>query len=131
MERLAPLKPESVSITYFADGSTRERFHQVIESLLTKTILKPVPHPTCVGGPQQEIDSIADEYWNKGVHQIVALRGDPEGGAEANYVPHPDGYACTSDLVQRLLEEHPRDITHRQHSDVADSISERLLFCSP
>ena len=107
VERLAPLNPEFVSITYGADGSTRERTHQVIESLLTKTNLKPVPHLTCVGAPQEEIDSIADEYWSMGVRQIVALRGDPEGGAEADYVPHPHGYAYASDLVQGLLEKHP------------------------
>ena len=87
-------------------GLTRERTHQVIESLLTKTNLKPVPHLTCVGAPQEEIDSIADEYWNMGIRQIVALRGDPEGGAEADYVPHPHGYAYASDLVQGLLEKH-------------------------
>ncbi|MEC8694645.1 MAG: methylenetetrahydrofolate reductase [NAD(P)H] [Pseudomonadota bacterium] len=110
VERLAPLNPEFVSITYGADGSTRERTHQVIESLLTKTNLKPVPHLTCVGAPQEEIDSIADEYWSIGVRQIVALRGDPEGGAEADYVPHPHGYAYASDLVQGLLEKHPFEL---------------------
>ena len=110
VERLAPLNPEFVSITYGADGSTRERTHQVIESLLTKTNLKPVPHLTCVGAPQEEIDSIADEYWSMGVRQIVALRGDPEGGAEADYVPHPHGYAYASDLVQGLLEKHPFEL---------------------
>ena len=110
VERLAPLNPEFVSITYGADGSTRERTHQVIESLLTKTNLKPVPHLTCVGAPQEEIDSIADEYWNMGVRQIVALRGDPEGGAEADYVPHPHGYAYASHLVQGLLGRHPFEL---------------------
>jgi methylenetetrahydrofolate reductase (NADPH) len=110
VERLAPLNPEFVSVTYGADGSTRERTHQVIESILTKTSLKPVPHLTCVGAPREEIDAIADEYWNMGVRQIVALRGDPEGGAEADYVPHPDGYAYASDLVQGLLEKHPFEL---------------------
>ncbi len=110
VERLAPLNPEFVSITYGADGSTRERTQQVIESLLTKTNLKPVPHLTCVGAPQEEINSIADEYWSMGVRQIVALRGDPEGGAEADYVPHSHGYAYASDLVQGLLEKHPFEL---------------------
>jgi methylenetetrahydrofolate reductase (NADPH) len=110
VERLAPLNPEFVSVTYGADGSTRERTHQVIESILTKTSLKPVPHLTCIGAPREEIDAIADEYWNMGVRQIVALRGDPEGGAEADYVPHPDGYAYASDLVQGLLEKHPFEL---------------------
>jgi len=110
VERLAPLNPEFVSVTYGADGSTRERTHQVIESILKKTSLKPVPHLTCVGAPRDEIDTIADDYWNMGVRQIVALRGDPEGGAEADYAPHPDGYAYASDLVQGLLEKHPFEL---------------------
>lgn len=110
VERLAPLKPEFVSVTYGADGSTRERTHQVIESILTKTELKPVPHLTCVGAPRDEIDAIADDYWSMGVRQIVALRGDPEGGAEADYQPHPNGYAYASDLVEGLLAKHPFEL---------------------
>jgi len=110
VERLAPLNPEFVSVTYGADGSTRERTHQVIKSILTKTELKPVPHLTCVGAPRDEIDAIADDYWSMGVRQIVALRGDPEGGAEADYQPHPNGYAYASDLVEGLLAKHPFDL---------------------
>ena len=110
VERLAPLDPEFVSVTYGADGSTRERTHQVIESILTKTELKPVPHLTCVGAPRNEIDAIADDYWSMGVRQIVALRGDPEGGAEADYQPHPNGYAYASDLVEGLLAKHPFEL---------------------
>ena len=110
VERLAPLNPEFVSVTYGADGSTRERTHQVIESILTKTELKPVPHLTCVGAPRDEIDAIADDYWSMGVRQIVALRGDPEGGAEADYQPHPNGYAYASDLVEGLLTTHPFEL---------------------
>jgi methylenetetrahydrofolate reductase (NADPH) len=82
----------------------------VIESILTKTELKPVPHLTCVGAPRDEIDAIADDYWSMGVRQIVALRGDPEGGAEADYQPHPNGYAYASDLVEGLLAKHPFEL---------------------
>lgn len=110
VERLAPLNPEFVSVTYGADGSTRERTHQVIKSILTKTELKPVPHLTCVGAPRDEIDAIADGYWSMGIRQIVALRGDPEGGAEADYQPHPNGYAYASDLVEGLLAKHPFEL---------------------
>ena len=110
VERLAPLNREFVSVTYGADGSTRERTHQVIQSILTKTELKPVPHLTCVGAPRDEIDAIADGYWSMGIRQIVALRGDPEGGAEADYQPHPNGYAYASDLVEGLLAKHPFEL---------------------
>ena len=110
VERLAPLKPEFVSVTYGADGSTRERTHQVIERLLQDTALNPVPHLTCVGAPRDEIDSIADTYWEMGVRSLVALRGDPEGGAEAEYIPQSDGYAYAADLVDGLLARHPFEL---------------------
>ncbi len=110
VERLAPLNPEFVSVTYGADGSTRERTHQVIARLLEDTTLPAVPHLTCVGAPRAEIDAIADSYWDLGVRSLVALRGDPEGGAEAQYQPHPEGYAYASDLVSGLLERHPFEL---------------------
>ncbi len=110
VERLAPLNPEFVSVTYGADGSTRERTHQVIARLLEDTALSAVPHLTCVGAPRAEIDAIADSYWDLGVRSLVALRGDPEGGAEAEYQPHPEGYAYASDLVSGLLERHPFEL---------------------
>lgn len=110
VERLAPLNPEFVSVTYGADGSTRERTHQVIARLLQDTSMSPVPHLTCVGAPRAEIDAIADNYWDLGVRSLVALRGDPEGGAEADYQPHPDGYAYASDLVAGLLARHPFEL---------------------
>jgi len=110
VERLAPLNPEFVSVTYGADGSTRERTHKVIAHLLEDTTLPAVPHLTCVGAPRAEIDAIADSYWDLGVRSLVALRGDPEGGAEAEYQPHPEGYAYASDLVSGLLERHPFEV---------------------
>lgn len=110
VKRLAPLEPEFVSVTYGADGSTRERTHQVISRILSETTLTPVPHLTCVGAPRADIDAIANNYWDMGVRQIVALRGDPEAGAGADYAPHPDGYAYASDLVEGLLARHPFEL---------------------
>ena len=115
VKRLAPLDPKFVSVTYGADGSTRERTHRVIKRILTDTTLNAVPHLTCVGASRQDVDSLADKYWHLGVRKLVALRGDPEGGAEADYVPHKDGYAFGSDLVEGLLEKHPFDSFVRRH----------------
>lgn len=110
IERLAPLEPRFVSVTYGADGSTRQRTHGVIKRILAETTLNPVPHLTCVSATREEVNAIADNYWNLGVRQLVALRGDPEDGAEASYIPHPDGYAYGSDLVSGLIDKHPFEL---------------------
>ncbi len=98
--RLVKLKPEFVSVTYGAGGSTRERTHETLRRLLKETDLTPAAHLTCVGASRAEIDEIARDYWEMGVRHIVALRGDMPGGGA--YQPHPDGYAQASDLVTGL-----------------------------
>ena len=101
VERLRTLKPDFVSVTYGAGGSTRERTHATVMRLLRETDLRPAAHLTCVGARRGEIDDIARSYWDAGVRHIVALRGDPVDG-ETAYVPAPDGYAYAADLVAGL-----------------------------
>jgi methylenetetrahydrofolate reductase (NADPH) len=101
IERLAPLKPRFVSVTYGADGSTRERTHAVVSRVLCETSLTPAPHLTCVGAPAGELLDIARSYWDMGVRHIVALRGDPPTG-QRGYLPHKEGFAFATDLVKGL-----------------------------
>ncbi len=104
VERLAPLAPDFVSVTYGAGGSTRQRTHATIARILSETALAPAAHLTCVGASRAEIDSIIREYKKIGVQRIVALRGDPPTGAGTRYEPHPDGYAGTPELVAGIRE---------------------------
>ena len=101
LQRLAPLGPRFVSVTYGADGSTRDRTHRLVTRVLGETGLTGAPHLTCIGASRGEIQDIARRYWDLGVRHIVALRGDPPAGAGA-YVPRPDGYAWAADLVAGL-----------------------------
>ena len=98
---LAPLKPAFVSVTYGADGSTRERTHEIVTRIHAETGLVSAPHLTCVGASREEVLDIARAYHAAGIRHIVALRGDPPKGAEA-YRPHPGGYAYAADLVAGL-----------------------------
>ena len=82
IEQLAPLNPRFVSVTYGADGSTRERTHAAVARIQDETSLTAAPHLTCVGASRGEIDDIAREYWDMGVRNLVALRGDPPRGVE-------------------------------------------------
>lgn len=102
IERLKPLKPSYVSVTYGAGGSTRERTHATVKRIRQETDLEPAAHLTCVGASRAEIDAIARQYWEDGIKHIVALRGDPPEGINEAYVPHPDGYAYAADLVAGL-----------------------------
>jgi len=101
IQKLVPLKPHFVSVTYGAGGSTRERTHSTVKRILKETALKPAAHLTCVAATREELDQVAREYWDAGVRHIVALRGDPPDGAKT-YSPHPQGYAYTSDLIAGL-----------------------------
>ena len=102
IQRLAPLSPSFVSVTYGAGGSTRERTHNTVTRIQKETGIPAAAHFTCVGATREEIDAIARTYWDAGIRHLVALRGDPpetEGGVGGRYVPHPGGYAYAADLV--------------------------------
>jgi len=117
IERLADLDPAFVSVTYGADGSTRERTHAAVERIIKDTKLTPAPHLTCVGASRGEIDDIARDYWDMGVRHLVALRGDAPKGSDA-YVPQADGYAYGSDLVEGLRNIADFDISVAAYPEV-------------
>ena len=117
IEHLSPLEPRFVSVTYGADGSTRERTHNAVARILDATALTPAPHLTCIGAARAEVDEIAARYWEMGVRHLVALRGDPPRG-ESAYRPHPDGYAYASDLVSGLKQVADFDISVAAYPEV-------------
>jgi methylenetetrahydrofolate reductase (NADPH) len=106
IERLAPLAPNFVSVTYGAGGSTRERTHATVKRILAETSLTPAAHLTCVAATREEIDAIVSNYHDAGVRHIVALRGDPMAGAGERYAPHPGGYRNAADLVAGIKRIH-------------------------
>lgn len=110
VQRLKELSPRFVSVTYGADGSTRERTHAAVERIVTETDLTAAPHLTCIGSSRGEVDDIAREYWDMGIRHLVALRGDAPDESKG-YDPHPDGYAYASDLVAGLKNVADFDIS--------------------
>ncbi len=101
VQRLAPLAPRFVSVTYGADGSTRDRTHALVKRIQGETSLTGAPHLTCVGATREEVLEVARGYWAEGIRHIVALRGDAPQGA-TSYQPHPEGFAYGADLVAGL-----------------------------
>jgi methylenetetrahydrofolate reductase (NADPH) len=102
IRRLEPMRPEFVSVTYGAGGSTRERTHATVSRIVRETMVAPAAHLTCVNATREEVDSVARAYWQAGVRHIVALRGDPPAGPGTRYEPHPNGYANAAELVAGL-----------------------------
>ncbi len=115
--RLAPLSPRFVSVTYGADGSTRARTHSLVARVQRETPLVGAPHLTCVGASRGEILDIARQYWDMGIRNLVALRGDPPQG-QSEYQPRPDGFAYASDLVAGLMTVGDFDISVAAYPEV-------------
>lgn len=101
VERLAPLDPRFVSVTYGAGGTTRDRTNAAIQTVVDRARLNVAGHLTCVGATREETLEVARGYARLGVRRIVALRGDPPKGA-ARFEPHPGGFASAEELVRGL-----------------------------
>jgi methylenetetrahydrofolate reductase (NADPH) len=127
IERLAPLAPRFVSVTYGADGSTRDRTHRVVARVLRETKLTGAPHLTCVGASRGEVLDVARRYWDEGIRHVVALRGDPPGNA-GTYRRHEDGFAYAADLVAGLKSIAPFEISvaafPEKHPEARDARSD-------
>jgi methylenetetrahydrofolate reductase (NADPH) len=117
LERLAPLAPRFVSVTYGADGTTRERTHALVTRIQQHTRLTGAPHLTCIGAARGEILDIARGYWEQGIRHLVALRGDPPRGQGA-YRPHRQGFAYAADLVAGLRALAPFEISVAAYPEV-------------
>ena len=117
VKRLGPLGPRFVSVTYGADGSTRHRTHRIVQRIRDETGLVCAPHLTCVGARREEVLAVARRYWDVGIRHMVALRGDPPGGADS-YAPCEGGFAYAADLVAGLLTVGRFDVSVAAYPEV-------------
>jgi methylenetetrahydrofolate reductase (NADPH) len=100
IQKLAPLQPTFVSVTYGAGGSTRERTHDTVARILKETDLAPAAHLTCVGSTPEEVEDILQRYKVMGVNHLVALRGDiPKDQTPEEALKH---YRYATDLIQHI-----------------------------
>ena len=104
VQRLSPMAPKFVSVTYGAGGSTRDRTQKTVAKIAQDTPLSPAAHLTCVGATKEEVLQVATDFWNAGVRHLVALRGDPPEGMGAKFEQHPDGFRDSVDLIQGIRD---------------------------
>lgn len=98
---LAPLRPDYVSVTYGAGGTTRQLTHEAVTTIGREFGLTVAAHLTCVDATRDETLDIARSYAAAGVRDIVALRGDPPRGA-GRFTAHADGFASSLELITAL-----------------------------
>jgi methylenetetrahydrofolate reductase (NADPH) len=103
VQALAPLKPEFVSVTYGAGGTTRKLTHEAVTTIHNHYGVNVAAHLTCVDASRAETMEIVNAYAAAGVTEIVALRGDPPKGA-GKFTPHPEGFANSCELIAALAE---------------------------
>ena len=123
VERLAPLGPKYVSVTYGAGGTTRDRTVSAIKTIKDRARLNVAGHLTVVGASREETLEVARGYGRLGVKRIVALRGDAPKGAD-RFEPHPDGFTNAAELVAALRDIGDFDIAvaayPEKHPDAVD-----------
>ena len=98
IRKLESLKPDLVSVTYGAGGSTSKNTRKLVNWIKTETALEPMPHLTCVDQSSEELKTILEDYRSMGVENVLALRGDPPQGS-TQFVAPEGGYCYAANLV--------------------------------
>ncbi len=101
LEDLKSLKPNFISVTYGAGGSTRAKTLELVARIKNEVGIESMAHLTCVGHPRAEIGSILDALAEKGIENVLALRGDPPRD-QKTFLPHPEGFQFANELAAEV-----------------------------
>ena len=126
---LAEFNVAYMTVTYGAGGSTRACTQELAAYIHQKLKARAMCHLTCVDHARDELRAILRALEAEGIQDILALRGDPAGGAQTHFEPHPDGFSCARDLIRFINDEFRFSICaagypegHRDTISVADDM---------
>ena len=132
IDKLTPLRPAFVSVTYGAGGSTREPTRETLRRVIETGSTPAAAHLTCVDATRDEVDAVARDFMALGIRRFVALRGDPASGVGTAYRPHPEGYGNSADLVAGLRALGDLDISvaayPEKHPESADTAADIAML---
>jgi len=101
LSQLAALKPDFITVTYGAMGTTRDKTLDIASLIKNHFGIESACHLTCVGATKSELDIILQHINDAGVKNIVALRGDPPEG-QKTFIRPEDGYSYGNELVEHI-----------------------------
>jgi methylenetetrahydrofolate reductase (NADPH) len=102
---LAEFDVAYMTVTYGAGGSTRSFTQELAAFIHQKLKARALCHLTCVDHSREDLRTILKALEHEGIQDVLALRGDPAGGAQANFITHPDGFSCARDLIEFINTE--------------------------
>ena len=105
IDELVALKPDFVSVTFGAGGSTRKGSHQLIEKLKNEKGREVIAYFAGYGLGPEDITSVLDSYQQLGIENILVVRGDKPADQE-DFKPHPQSLPHASDLIAFIRPRH-------------------------
>jgi methylenetetrahydrofolate reductase (NADPH) len=128
VEALKRFRPEFVSVTYGAGGTTRDTTLATVQTMIAQAGLPTASHLTCVGSTREDVHRVVEDFRSVGVRHFVALRGDPQGGIGGHYQPFPGGYANAAELAAGLSDLGGFEISvsayPEKHPESADTVAD-------
>lgn len=106
VDRLVEHRPGFITCTYGAGGSTRKKTLDIVGAVRQRYQLPVASHLTCVGSTVDELRAYLSEARERGVDNIVALRGDPPHG-ETTFQAVDGGLRYANELVTLIRGEFP------------------------
>lgn len=132
IQALAEAGPQFITVTYGANGSSRDASLDCLRYIRENTDVEPLAHLTCVGSTRAEITAVVDSFMDAGIRQFLALRGDPPEGSDATsdylgelssatelvQLIHARGGNRVTVSVAAFPNGHPQSSTPQQDIDV-------------